>query len=108
LRDVAAGPFNRPVIAEMGGKNPTYVTASADLDVAAAGMARSAFGLQGQKCSAGSRVFVANAVYDDFIARLIERARAVRIGNPSDATVFMGPLIDDKALDRYLRACDEA
>ncbi|WP_028030939.1 aldehyde dehydrogenase family protein [Gemmobacter nectariphilus] len=108
LRDVAAGPFNRPVIAEMGGKNPTYVTASADLDVAAAGMARSAFGLQGQKCSAGSRVFVASAVYDDFIARLIDRARAVRIGNPADATVFMGPLIDDKALARYIEACDTA
>jgi 1-pyrroline-5-carboxylate dehydrogenase len=60
----------RPVICEMGGKNPTYVTARADLEVAAEGLARSAFGLQGEKCSACSVAYVERPVYEDFLVRL--------------------------------------
>lgn len=108
LRAVAAGPHNRPVIAEMGGKNPTYVSRSADLDIAAEGVMRSAFGLQGQKCSAGSKVYVAAEVHDDFLARLVERAAAIRIGDPAERDVFMGPVIGPKALARFTAACDEA
>ncbi len=108
LRSVAAGRYNRPVIAEMGGKNPTYVTRSADLDVAAQGMARSAFGLQGQKCSAGSKVYVAAEVYDAFLVSLISRARGIRVGDPADADVFMGPVINAAALARFKRATEEA
>lgn len=108
LRNVAEGRFNRPVIAEMGGKNPTYVTRSADLDVAVEGMARSAFGLQGQKCSAGSKVYVAAEIYDDFVEKLISRAAAIRIGDPEDRDVFMGPVINKAALERFAAACDEA
>lgn len=108
LRSVAAGRFNRPVIAEMGGKNPTYVTASADLDVAAQGMARSAFGLQGQKCSAGSKVYVATEVYEAFLAKLVARARAIKIGDPAQADVFMGPVINAAALARFEQAVAEA
>ena len=54
----------------MGGKNPAIVTASADVDAAAEGVARSAFGLSGQKCSACSRAIVADSVYDEFVERL--------------------------------------
>lgn len=108
LRAVAAGRYNRPVVAEMGGKNPTFVTRSADLDVAAQGMARSAFGLQGQKCSAGSRVFVAAEVHDAFLEKLVSRARAIRIGDPAEADVFMGPLINAAALARFEGAVAEA
>lgn len=108
LRAVAAGPFNRPVIVEMGGKNPTYVTASADLDAAAEGVMRSAFGLQGQKCSAGSKVYVHAAVRDAFLARLLALTEKVAVGDPVEREVFMGPLIDARALDRFLSAVGEA
>lgn len=108
LRTVAAGAYNRPVIVEMGGKNPCYVTASADLDIAAEGVMRSAFGLQGQKCSSCSKVYVAREIYADFLDRLKQRASAIRIGAPRDASIFMGPVINDAAGERYAAACAEA
>ena len=108
LRNVAAGRFNRPVIAEMGGKNPTYVTRSADLDAAAQGMMRSAFGLQGQKCSAGSKVYVAAEIFDAFMENLITRTRAIRIGDPAQADVFMGPVINAAAIARFEAAVADA
>jgi 1-pyrroline-5-carboxylate dehydrogenase len=89
------------VLAEMGGKNPTYVTASADLATAAAGTVRSAFGLQGQKCSAGSVVFVHDAVRTEFLERLEAAAAAIRIGDPCDRDVFMGPVINQTARRRF-------
>ncbi|MGU9982315.1 aldehyde dehydrogenase family protein [Phreatobacter sp. HK31-P] len=95
------GVHAKPVLAEMGGKNPTYVTASADIETAAAGMARSAFGLQGQKCSAGSVVFVHEAISADFLAALKAKAAAIRIGDPCDRNVFMGPLISAAARRRF-------
>jgi 1-pyrroline-5-carboxylate dehydrogenase len=101
LRHATAARAARPVLAEMGGKNPTFVTASADLAIAAAGMARSAFGLQGQKCSAGSKVYVARSVHDEFVARLAATAEKLVIGDPRHADVFMGPVINSVALDRF-------
>ncbi len=108
LRKVAGGRYNRSVLAEMGGKNPTYVTASAELDVAAEGVMRSAFGLQGQKCSAGSKVYVHAGVAQAFIDRLLALTRRVAVGDPRHREVFMGPLVNDAALERYLQACDDA
>ena len=108
LRSVAAGRYNRPVIAEMGGKNPTYVTHHADLGVAAEGVMRSAFGLQGQKCSSGSKVYVQHDVFDEFMQLLCDKSRSLRIGDPSDRQVFMGPLINDAAGARFARACEDA
>jgi 1-pyrroline-5-carboxylate dehydrogenase len=108
LRTVAAGSYNRPVIVEMGGKNPTYVTASADLDVAAEGVMRSAFGLQGQKCSAGSKVYVHAAVKNAFLHRLLALTAKIKIGDPRARDVFMGPLIDDHALARFRDAAGDA
>ena len=108
LQTVAAGPYARPVIAEMGGKNPTYVTASADIDVAVQGVLRSAFGLQGQKCSAGSKVYAHSAVYDRFLERLCAAADDIVVGDPRDRAVFMGPLIDEAAWRRYRTACEDA
>ncbi len=104
LRTVAAGRYNRPVIVEMGGKNPTYVTRSADLDVAAEGVMRSAFGLQGQKCSAGSKVYVDAAVKDAFLAKVLARTTQIKVGDPGERDVFMGPLIDERALARFRAA----
>lgn len=102
------GAYARPVLAEMGGKNPTYVTASADIATAAAGMARSAFGLQGQKCSAGSVVFVHDAIRATFLAALEEKAAALRIGDPRDRDIFMGPLISAAARRRFEQAVQAA
>lgn len=107
LQAVAAGRHARPVIAEMGGKNPTYITASADLDVAVQGVLRSAFGLQGQKCSAGSKVYAHAAVHDAFLDRLCAATEAVVVGDPRERDVFMGPLIDEAAWRRYRTACED-
>jgi 1-pyrroline-5-carboxylate dehydrogenase len=101
LRHAAAGPFAKPVIAEMGGKNPTFVTATADLDVAAEGTMRSAFGLQGQKCSAGSVVHVERSVFDEFLVKLVAKTAALKVGDPQARDVYMGPLIDAAAGARF-------
>ena len=78
-RRLAAGPYPRPVLAEMGGKNPAIVTAAADLDKAAEGIARAAFGFSGQKCSACSRAIVAAEVHDELVERLAaDRGRVPR------------------------------
>jgi RHH-type proline utilization regulon transcriptional repressor/proline dehydrogenase/delta 1-pyrroline-5-carboxylate dehydrogenase len=90
------------VIAEMGGKNAIIVDDDADLDEAVLGVIRSAFGYSGQKCSACSRVIVLDRVYDAFVARLAEAARAVVIGQASDPETVIGPLIDADAAARVL------
>lgn len=89
-----AGPHRKPVLAEMGGQNPAIVCASADLDVAAAGIVRSAFGLSGQKCSSCRRVVVERAVADALVGRLRRGAEALKVGDPADAAVQLGPVID--------------
>ncbi|KAF0220475.1 MAG: proline dehydrogenase / delta 1-pyrroline-5-carboxylate [Geobacteraceae bacterium] len=85
------------VITEMGGKNAIIVDADADLDQAVAGVIQSAFGYQGQKCSACSRVIVLAGCYDRFMERFVEAVRGIAVGPPEDPACFMGPLIDDKA-----------
>lgn len=99
--------FTRPCITELGGKNPAIVTARADLDKAAEGVMKSAFGYSGQKCSACSRVYVEQSVYTPFIQRLVERTRAAKVGDPVARDTFMGPVIDQRAVDRYVHACEE-
>lgn len=108
LRMIASGPYNKPVVVEMGGKNPAYVTASADLDVAAQGVMRSAFGLQGQKCSAASKVYVHDSVQQEFLDRLLALTAEVRLGDPADPKVFMGPVIDERARARFEDAAASA
>jgi 1-pyrroline-5-carboxylate dehydrogenase len=98
----------RPVLAEMGGKNPAFVTASADLATAASGVARSAFGLSGQKCSAASKVYVARAARDAFVDALATATGKLVIGDPRRQDVFMGPVIDERALDRFMSASQGA
>lgn len=107
FRHNAMLPHMKPVIAEMGGKNPAYVTRNADLDRAAQGVARSAFGLQGQKCSACSVVFVENAVKDEFIEKLVAFASKIVVGDPRKAETFMGPVYDGAIARRYRDAVSE-
>jgi 1-pyrroline-5-carboxylate dehydrogenase len=98
----------KPVIVEMGGKNPAIVTRNADLHKAAEGVARSAFGYGGQKCSACSRVFVDAAVYDAFLEKLIEVASKLAIGDPTQRATYLGPLITSKAKATHATAVVDA
>jgi 1-pyrroline-5-carboxylate dehydrogenase len=97
----------KPVIAEMGGKNPVVVTATADLDTAVEGVTRGAFGLSGQKCSATSRVYVEESAYDQFVDKLVARVAQVTVGDPTRQGVFMGPVIDRGAVARFQKAVTE-
>ena len=94
------------VIAEMGGKNAIIVDSDADLDEAVAGILHSAFGYQGQKCSACSRVIVVGPHYDEVLGRLKEAVRSLRIGDPADPGVFLGPVIDHAAKARIEQAIE--
>jgi 1-pyrroline-5-carboxylate dehydrogenase len=90
-----------PVIAEMGGKNAAIVTRNADLESAATGIVRSAFGMQGQKCSALSRLYVDDSVADELIRNLTSRISALTIGDPTAANTWFGPVATGTAYDRY-------
>jgi 1-pyrroline-5-carboxylate dehydrogenase len=96
-RTFAGGRYPRPTILEMGGKNPSIVSRNADLERAAAGIIRSAFGLQGQKCSANSRIYVEQPVYEDLVKMLVERTKPLEIGDPTLRSVFLGPVINRSA-----------
>lgn len=108
FRYMASQPYMKPVIAEMGGKNPAYVTRNADLGRAAQGIARSAFGLQGQKCSACSVAYVDNAIKDGFIAKLVAVAAGLIVGDPRKAETFMGPVYGTPTVDRFRSGVSQA
>ncbi len=90
------------VIAEMGGKNAIVIDDDADLDEAVVGVIQSAFGYAGQKCSACSRAIVLEGIFDTFVARLSEAARAITVGQADDPETEVGPLIDADAHRRVL------
>ena len=98
----------RPAVCEMGGKNPAIVSARADLDLAAEGVLRSAFGFSGQKCSACSRVYVERSVANEFTGKLADRAARLRVGDPLDRDAYLGPVIDAEAVERFKDAVKEA
>ena len=88
------------VVAEMGGKDAIVVDETADLDAAAAGIVTSAFGFQGQKCSACSRVIATAPIYDELLKRVVERTKALRIGPATDYATQVGPVVDQAAYDK--------
>jgi len=90
------------VICEMGGKNAMIVDSDADLDEAIVDSIYSAFGFQGQKCSALSRLIVLEENHDRVMERLLGAAASVRVGNPEEAGVVVGPVIDEAAYRRIL------
>src|SRR5258708_32067965 len=108
IKDNATRTVPRPLIIEMGGKNPALVMKSADLDKASDGVMRSAFGAQGQKCSACSRVYVNKSVRDQFVQLLVEKTKKIKIGNPLHRDVYLGPVINDDAVKTYERAITQA
>jgi RHH-type proline utilization regulon transcriptional repressor/proline dehydrogenase/delta 1-pyrroline-5-carboxylate dehydrogenase len=97
----------KKVVCEMGGKNAIIVDTDADLDEAVPGILASAFGYQGQKCSAASRLIVLNPVYDRLLERLVDGAASLRIGSPENPANIVGPVIDKEAFDR-IKAVIEA
>ena len=100
--------YPRPCIVEMGGKNPAIVMASADIEEAAEGVMRASFGFGGQKCSANSRVYVERPVHDEFIRQLVGKTEKLVVGDPLPRPAFLGPVIDQAAVDRHQRAVAEA
>ena len=101
--------YPKPIITEMGGKNPAIVTSKADLQEAAEGVVRAAFGFGGQKCSACSRVYVEKPVKEKFTSALLDcTKRLVVVGNPTLKETFLGPVINKSAVDTYLQAAEEA
>jgi len=106
-RDFAAGKWVRPTILELGGKNPVIVTKHADLDLAVTGIIRSAFGLQGQKCSAASRIYIDEAVYDTLVGKLVEATNKLTIGNPTDRKITLGPVINKSSYNDYQNFVDD-
>ena len=108
IRDNAQRRMPRPLILEMGGKNPAIVMRTADLEKATMGVGRSAFSAQGQKCSACSRVYVHRDIKHKFIDLFIDKMRAVKIGNPLERGVAIGPMINEAAVRRYEAAVEQA
>jgi 1-pyrroline-5-carboxylate dehydrogenase len=106
-RTMANGKYPRPTILEMGGKNPTVVSRHADLERATQGIVRSAFGLGGQKCSAGSRVLAEEPVYDELVARLVAKTKELVLGDPCEKATFLGPVINEKAFNDYQKYIQE-
>ena len=106
-RDFAQRNYVRPVVLELGGKNPAIVSRNANLDDAAIGIVRSAFGLQGQKCSADSRVIVEAPVYDELIAKLKQKTEQLVIGDPTERATYLGPVINNSAYNDFKNFTEE-
>ena len=100
--------YPKPILLEMGSKNPTIVTAKADIQKAVEGTVRAAYGYGGQKCSATSRVYVQKEIREKFITALKDRVAKVSVGDPRDRQTFMGPLINAKAVETFRKAVDDA
>jgi len=107
VNEVASKPqpgqrWIKRVVAEMGGKDAIIVDREADLDAAAQGVVASAYGFQGQKCSACSRVIVDEAVHEAFVAKLKARTEALRVGAPTDPASDMGPVASERQMKKVL------
>ena len=100
-QQLQSGGYPRPCIAEMGGKNACIVSARADLETAAAGIVRSAFGMGGQKCSALSRLYVHEAVASPLLERLLQTTAALRIGDPLQRAHWLGPVATESGYANY-------
>jgi len=107
FRDFSTCNWVRPILLELGGKNAVIVSRHADLERAALGIVRSAFGLQGQKCSAASRIFVEEQVYNNLVDRLKTLTEKLTIGDPTDRSVYLGPVINEGAYKEFQAYCGE-
>ncbi len=106
-RKFAQRDYPRPVVLEMGGKNATIVSRNANLEHAALGIVRAAFGTAGQKCSCTSRVYVEAQAYDELVALVKEFTEKLNVGDPTRRDVYVGPLINKNALQAFQTYCEE-
>lgn len=102
------GKTPRPFISEMGGKNPAIIARTADLEKATEGVLRAAFGYSGQKCSACSRVYVQREIATEFAEKLVAKTKNLKIGMPWEKDTLVGPVINEKALEKFRRASEIA
>src|SRR6266851_4123972 len=105
INQLAAKPHKgqrwiKRTILEMGGKDAVVVDETADLDAAATGIVASAFGFQGQKCSAGSRAIIVDAVYDQVMQKVVEKTKQLTVGDVTQPETYMGPVVDENALKK--------
>lgn len=105
--DFSTGKWVRPAILELGGKNPAIVSKSGNLDDAALGIVRSSFGLQGQKCSACSRVFVERSVHDTLVDKMVALTQKLLIGDPTERSIYNGPVINKASYRDYQSFCEQ-
>ncbi len=91
------------VVAEMGGKDSIIIDDEVNLDAAVQAAVSSAFGFQGQKCSASSRAIVVEKVYDKFVEKFVEKTKTLTIGEPENPSNYMGPVINQKAMEKTLK-----
>lgn len=101
-------PYAKPVLMELGSKNPAIITAKADLKKAVEGVVRAAYGYSGQKCSANSRVYVQKEVKTEFLEMLKKRLASLEVQDPREKSAFMGPVINPAAMETFAKAVDEA
>ncbi len=99
--------MQKSFVVEMGGKNAVIVSKNADLDAAASGIVSAAYGYCGQKCSAASRVYVQETVKEELVSKMLDNIRALKIGDPLKKENYLGPLISQSALKRYVQCVDE-
>ena len=111
ISELAAKPSKGQIwikrtVLEMGGKDGIVVDEEADIDSAVEGTVQAAFGYQGQKCSACSRVIVSERVYDTFLNKLVERTKKIKVGPSDDPENYMGPVINESAMKTILGYID--
>ena len=100
-------PWVKPFLAELGSKNPAIITSKANLSKAAKGVVRSAFGYSGQKCSATSRVYVERGIKNEFLNYLKEEVSKLKVGDPREKDVFVGPVINQKSVRTWQNSVEQ-
>ncbi len=98
----AVAPRKLPAQLEMGGKNPTIVLKDADLEYAVDTVINAAFASTGQKCTATSRAIVEAGIYDQFVARIVEKTKALKVGDGMEPGIYMGPCVDESQMKTVL------
>ncbi|MGI4881424.1 MAG: aldehyde dehydrogenase family protein, partial [Janthinobacterium lividum] len=104
----AAASTMKRVTVELGGKSPNIIFADADLDKAVPAAATAVFANAGQICSAGTRLFVAAPIHDEFMERLVAHTRTIKVGDPLDPTTQIGPVVSATQMDRIIGYIDGA
>ncbi len=102
IREACARDYRKFCVCEMGGKNAMIIFDDADFDLAVNAAVISAFRTTGQRCVSAERLFVQQGIFDRFVDAFVERARRIRIGSPLDESTFMGPLVSQAGVEKFL------